>query len=173
MGIDLSYLRILTRKWVLFYIGSIVLSNLLLMILPPIQILQSLVPPAIFASGFVFVLRDFAQNQVGHKVLIAMVVATVLTYLLAGPAVAIASSTAFLVAELADWLIFTATKKPLADRILISSVISVPVDTLVFYHLLGILDFPSLTVGVGIKMVAAIGFWVFLKYRERVSKLNT
>lgn len=172
MGIDLSYLRILTRKWVLFYIGSIVLSNLLLMLLPPLQIWQSLVPPAIFASGFVFVLRDFAQNQVGHKVLIAMVIATILTYMLAGPAVAIASSTAFLVAELADWGIFTATKKPLADRILISSIISVPVDTIVFYHLLGILDLPSLTLGVIIKMVAAIGFWVFLKYREKI-KLNT
>ena len=45
--------------------------------------------------GFVFVLRDYAQREIGHKVLLATLLAGIPVYLLAGPGLAIASLTAF------------------------------------------------------------------------------
>ncbi|MCC4298327.1 hypothetical protein [Aurantimonas coralicida] len=153
--------------WTLAYIATIVFANLLLIWLPPVSIFGTFLPPAIVASGFVFVLRDFAQREIGHFVLIAILVASAVTYVLAGPEVAAASTTAFLVAELADWAVYSITKKPLSQRILFSSVFSVPVDTFVFFLALGILDKKSFILGVGVKMIGTAIFWAFLVKRER------
>lgn len=153
--------------WTLLYISAIVLSNFLLLWIPPVAFLGTVVPPAIVAFGFVFVLRDYSQKEIGHYVLLAIATAALLTYFFAGPAIAYASVTAFVVAELADWLVYSVTKRPMSERILISSLVSVPVDTAVFYYILNILDPWSLVVGVAIKLIGAVGFWAFLRYREQ------
>jgi hypothetical protein len=46
--------------------------------------------------GFVFVLRDFAQREVGHNIWWAMLAGCALSYCMASPFVAIASASAFL-----------------------------------------------------------------------------
>lgn len=152
--------------WTILYIGVIVASNILLIQLQPVHLFGIVVPPAIVAFGFTFVFRDFSQREMGHYVLLAIAAAAFLTYVLAGPAVAFASVTAFVVAELADWLIYSLSKRPFAQRILISSLVSVPVDTLVFYQLLGILDPTSLIAGVVIKLIGAFVFWAYLQHRD-------
>src|SRR5690606_40392935 len=42
-------------------------------------------PPMSLAVGLVFVLRDFAQREVGHKVLFIMLIGAAISYLMASP----------------------------------------------------------------------------------------
>lgn len=155
--------------WTFAYVATIVLSNLLLVWLAPVQIFGIFLPPAILAFGLVFVLRDFAQREIGHYVLVAIGVAAALTYLLAGPQVAAASIAAFLMAELADYLVYTLTKRPLSQRVLISSMVSVPMDTFVFFWALGFLNVPSLALGIAVKMIATLMIWAWLRNRENAT----
>ena len=109
------------------------LMSLLLLVLPIYQFGSDLrfSPISIFV-GIVYILRDFAQREVGRKkVLIAMGVAAILTYYLADPALAIASITAFIFGELIDWIVFTFTHLKLSKRILLSNIIALPVDIIV------------------------------------------
>ena len=77
--------------------------------------------PVTIVTGLVLVVRDFAQREVGHYVLIAMAIALALTAIAAGPELALASGGAFAIAELVDWALFTFTKYKLSTRVLLSS----------------------------------------------------
>lgn len=151
--------------WPALYFGAIVLSNLMMVWLPMVPVFGVDIPPAIFVFGFVFALRDFAQRAIGHRVLAVMAIAAIATYWLAGPTIALASTTAFLASELADWAVYTITKRPFLQRMLLSSVVSVPVDTAVFFLALGILDTKSLIVGIAIKMIGTAVLWAYLVFR--------
>jgi len=59
--------------------------------------------PVTIVTGLVLVVRDFAQREIGHEVLIAMAIALFLTYVTSGGALALASGAAFLISELVDW----------------------------------------------------------------------
>jgi queuosine precursor transporter len=153
--------------WPTLYFGAIVISNFMMVWLPMVPVFGVDIPPAIFVFGFVFVLRDFAQRALGHYVLGVMAAAAVVTYWFAGPAIAAASTTAFLISELADWAVFSITKRPFAQRILLSSLVSVPVDTAVFFLALGILDAWSLVVGIAVKLIGTAIFWTYLTFRSQ------
>lgn len=135
---------------VIAYVVSVVVLNIGFSYVPLIETPFGMLSPMALLAGAVFVLRDFAQRKAGHNVLYAMVLATVLSYILADPYVATVSAIAFAVSEIADYLIYSLTRKPFHQRILISSFISTPVDTAVF--LIGIEHF---TVGTFILMVAS------------------
>jgi len=62
--------------------------------------------PVTIVTGLVLVVRDFAQREIGHYVLIAMAIALILTAFAAGPELALASGGAFAIAELVDWALF-------------------------------------------------------------------
>ena len=64
-------------------------------------------PPMSLVVGFIFVARDFAQREIGHRVIIAMLIAAVLSYVMASPYVAVASLSAFLISEFADWAVYS------------------------------------------------------------------
>ena len=159
--------------WPALYFTAIVVSNLMMVWLPMVPVFGVDIPPAIFLFGFVFALRDFAQRALGHHVLGVMAAAAIATYWLAGPAIALASTTAFLVSELADWAVYTITKRPFVQRMLVSSLISVPVDTAVFFLALGILDAKSLIVGIGIKMIGTAVLWAYLAARPLAAEQPT
>ena len=106
--------------------------------------------------GGVFVARDFVQRAIGHWVLAAMGMAAVISYVMADPYVAFASVAAFALAEGVDWVIYTITRRPLHQRILLSSAVAVPMDTLVFLGVLGLLSWPLFTTQVLAKSVAAL-----------------
>jgi uncharacterized PurR-regulated membrane protein YhhQ (DUF165 family) len=90
--------------------------------------------PVTIATGLVLVFRDFAQRQIGHWVFLAMGLALVLSVMLAGPEIALASGAAFAISELVDWALFTFTRFRLSTRIMISSLVAAPVDTVVFLY---------------------------------------
>lgn len=112
-------------------------------------------------------LRDFAQRQIGHKVLVGMAIGSLLSYVMADPYVATASVLAFGIAELADWALYTVTKRPFKDRVLLSSIVSTPIDTLVFLFVISGLTTGTFVLMVLSKMVAAVAVWAYYhKYRS-------
>lgn len=153
--------------WTGAYIASVAFINWLFVVVPPVSLLGTTLPPAMLAVGFVFVLRDFSQREVGHRVLAAMLAGGAISYVMAAPAVAIASVSAFLLSEAVDWLVYTLTRRPLSQRILYSSALGVPVDTYVFLSLIGFGDTRTIALGSLVKMIAAVGFWWYLRRRER------
>jgi queuosine precursor transporter len=115
--------------------------------------------------GFVFVLRDYAQREIGHKVLIATALAMIPVWWFAGPGLAIASLVAFALSETADWAIYSFTKRPLQNRILLSSLFAVPIDTLAFQHLAGYLTPAAFITEVVSKALGVAIVWYLLKLR--------
>ena len=136
--------------------------------------------PVTIVTGLVLVVRDFAQREVGHYVLIAMAIALVLTALAAGPELALASGGAFAIAELVDWALFTFTKYKLSTRVLLSSAIAAPLDTTIFLYgadLAEISEFaqltaPNVTMSIIGKMVGAVVIWWFVRKRFEKSAAN-
>jgi queuosine precursor transporter len=115
--------------------------------------------------GFVFVLRDYAQREIGHKVLLATVLAGIPVYLLAGPGLAAASLIAFALSEMTDWGVYSFTKRPLQSRILLSSLFAIPVDTVAFQHLAGYLTPAAFVTEVASKAIGVAIVWYLLKLR--------
>jgi queuosine precursor transporter len=120
-------------KWTLIYIAIIPLVNWSFTWAPNFTLVQGWsFNPVTVVTGLVLVVRDFAQREIGHRILLAMVLALVLTVWLAGPQLALASGAAFAIAELVDWAIFTFTKWPLSRRVFVSSLIAAPIDSVAF-----------------------------------------
>ena len=153
-------------KYSLAYVVSILIVNIGFVYIPPVPLLGEMFPPMSLVVGLIFILRDFAQREIGHKVLIAMAIGAVLSYFMADPFVAVASVVAFAISELVDWGVYTFTKRPLKDRILLSSALGTPVDSAVFLLILGFfspLGFLLMTVA---KMLSAILVWWRIKNED-------
>ncbi|HIM45034.1 MAG TPA: VUT family protein, partial [Alphaproteobacteria bacterium] len=140
--------------WAAIYIGLIVLVNWLFIVVQPVDMGGGeMWPPVALVVGLIFIARDFAQRVIGHWVLAAMLVAGVLSYFLADPFVAYASVAAFAISELADWLVYSFTKRSFAQRILFSSVLATPLDTIVFLGIMGWLSAPAVLAMTASKLV--------------------
>jgi uncharacterized PurR-regulated membrane protein YhhQ (DUF165 family) len=157
-------------KYSLLYIGLIVAVNYGFSVVPPMTLPGGdLWPPMSLLVGFIFVARDYAQREVGHWVILAMLVAGGLSYLLAEPAVAVASVAAFLVSEFADWAVYSVTRRPFAERILWSSAVGTPIDSLVFLGLIGFASVGGVIAMTLSKMVGALLVWWLVRRREAVA----
>ena len=143
-------------KWVVGYIASIVLVNVAFLALPLVSVVGVMVPPASLLVGAVFILRDYAQRQIGHGVIVAMLVGAVLSYFLASPAVAFASAAAFLVSETLDWLVYTFTRRSFRERVVYSSLVGAPVDSAVFLALVGFFSWPAVALMSCAKLLALV-----------------
>ena len=152
------------NKMSLIYLASVVIANIGFTYLPMIPLpYGGMLAPMSFLVGFVFVFRDYAQREIGHKVLLFMAIGVVASYILADPFVAVASAVAFALSEAIDWAIYTVYRKPLKDRILLSSAVSTPVDSAVFMLMLGFFSWYGLFVMVASKMLGAVVIWHRLK----------
>ena len=155
--------------WTIPYIASIVAVNWLFVVLPMVPTPWGDWTFANIVVGFVFILRDLAQRQVGHYVLIATALGGLLTWLMVDPTVALASVTAFMIAEMADWAVYSFTKRPLHERILWSSAVSAPLDTIVFQHMINILTPAAFALEASAKMIGAIVVWYMLRRRAQLA----
>ena len=154
-------------KYTIAYVVFIVLVNWGFSVVPLVDMWTGEKwPPMSLAVGLVFVLRDFAQREIGHKVWYAMGAAGVLSYLMADPFVALASIVAFAVSEAADWAIYTFTKKPFAQRVLISSLVSTPLDSAVFLGVIGHLSWSGVIAMTLSKMIGALVVWWVIRRRD-------
>ena len=131
--------------------------------------------PVTIVTGLVLVVRDFAQREVGHYVLIAMAIALALTAVAAGPELALASGGAFAIAELVDWALFTFTKYKLSTRVLLSSAIAAPLDTTIFLYGAemirnDMLTAPNVTMSIIGKMAGALVIWWIIRRKFELTK---
>lgn len=110
-----------------------------------------LAPSGVYAAGVSFVARDVVQRAAGRRPALAAIALGTLLSVLVSPQLALASGTAFLVSELADFAVYT----PLQRRrfvlaVLLSGVVGSMVDSLVFLGVAGIplaAALPGLLVG--------------------------
>lgn len=151
--------------WTAAYIISIVVVNWLFVVVQPLATPFGDLYLATLVVGAVFVLRDYAQREIGHKVLLATLLAGLPVWWLAGPGLALASLAAFALSEMTDWAVYSFTKRPLQSRILLSSLIAVPVDTLAFQHLAGYLTPAAFVTEVLSKAVGVAVVWYLLRLR--------
>jgi len=149
------------------YIFLLVMVNLGFSVVPMVDFGFGLFSPMALLVGGVFVLRDYVQRAAGHWVLLAMAIGLGLSYALADPYVALASAAAFAISELTDYLIYSVTKRPFRDRVLLSSFISTPVDTFVFLALISGLTTGTFVLMVLSKLAAAAIVWLTNRQLER------
>lgn len=132
--------RIVALMWGLAYVASIVLANWMTSTFGLVYIGFGLaVTAGTFAAGAALVLRDGVQVAANKRwALFAILVGAVLSYLTSNPFVAVASGIAFLASEVVDFAVFTPIRRRnLAGAVLVSSVVSAPVDTILFLHIAG------------------------------------
>jgi uncharacterized PurR-regulated membrane protein YhhQ (DUF165 family) len=153
-------------RWTAIYVLFIVLVNWLFVVVPPWPTPLGDLYLANIVVGAIFVLRDYAQREVGHKILLFTLLAGVITWYMVDPALATASIIAFFLSETADWAVYSFTKRPLQKRILISSLIAVPLDTLAFQYLANYLTPAAFATEVASKAIGVFAVWWLLKQRE-------
>lgn len=127
------------------YVLSIVLGNIFVILfgMGTLMLLKTADPNQVYFSltfplgamwiGLTFSFRDFVQRFWGHKKCwIWMVAATFITYFF-NAQVAIASIVSFIAAEAIDWIIFYLLRhKSLKVRLIVSNLVSCPVDSILF-----------------------------------------
>ncbi len=154
-------------RYTLLYVFLIVLVNYGFSVAPLVKLPDGTMwPPVSLVVGFVFVIRDFAQREIGHKILLAMLVGVAISYLMADPFIAMASAAAFLVSELADWAVYSFTGRPLSQRILLSSLLGTPIDSAVFLGGIGLLSPVGVATMTASKMIGAIAVWWIVRRNE-------
>jgi len=149
------------------YIIMIVSINVLFARLPIYQVLGNAVSPMDPVAGMIYLFRDFAQRELGHRIIIAMIIGSLISYFLASPELAFASISAFIAGELIDWLIFTFSKKPLSQRLIWSSTISAPVDSSIFLWGIDRFNLLAAVVMCITKVLGVAVIWWFWRQRQR------
>jgi hypothetical protein len=155
---------LMKRPWTALYVGLMPLINWAFAGIDTIAIPENLGGgawhPFTIVTGLVLVVRDFAQREIKHWILGAMVVGLALSTLTAWPVIVVASGVAFLISETADWAVYTFFKRPLSQRILISSAVGAPIDQIAFIGLAslvvpGIFAWGTILTGIVSKLIGA------------------
>lgn len=151
------------------YLLMICLVNCSFAYLPTYSVWGSTFSMGDIIVGVIYILRDFAQREIGGKVFYVMVVGCILSYALADRQIAVASICSFMVGETIDWFFYTYTKKPLSQRLLSSSMLSIPVDTVIFLYLINQLTIASFFVMTLAKAIGILFIWQLWHRRQRLN----
>ena len=154
-------------KYALLYVFFVVLVNYAFDIVPLLSLPGGeMWSPVALVVGFIFVIRDYAQREVGHLVLPAMLLGGLISWLMATPAIALASVCAFLRGELVDGAVYTFTRRPFSQRVLLSSALSTPIDSVVFLSMVGLFSVSSVLLMTVSKMIGALVVFFLARRRE-------
>lgn len=174
----MAALALAKRPWAALYVGLMPFINWSFAAVPTLAIPAALgggqFQPLAIVTGLVLVVRDFAQRELKHWVLGAMVIGMVLSTLTSWITIVVASAAAFLISETVDWAVYTLSARPLSQRVLISSAVSAPLDQVVFIGLAslvvpGIFAWGTVITGIASKL---FGAWiVFEVLRRRESRV--
>jgi uncharacterized PurR-regulated membrane protein YhhQ (DUF165 family) len=154
------------RPWTALYVGLMPFINWSFAAVPTTPIPEWLgsgaFQPLAIVTGFVLVVRDFAQREIRHWIFGAMAVGLILSSLTSWIVIVFASGAAFLISETVDWAVYTFMKRPLSQRVLISSCFSAPLDQFVFIYLAsqvpskaGIFAWGTILTGIASKLLGA------------------
>jgi uncharacterized PurR-regulated membrane protein YhhQ (DUF165 family) len=160
-------------RWVYLYVLLIPLVNWGFANIPTVPMPDggNWAPMAI-VTGLILVVRDFAQREVSHFILLPLMIGLGLSYFMAPAEIALASGIAFGVSEMVDYIVYTTSNRPLSERVLISSSLSAPIDTTLFLLVAniaipGIFTWMTLITSVLSKLLGAYVVYRILKARER------
>lgn len=132
-------------------------------------------PSAVIMAGLALVLRDLVQRRLGLAwAVLAILIGGALSWLIAPPALVFASVAAFLFSEFADLAVYTPLqRRGLIRAVVLSSIVGLFVDTVIFLHLaFGSLDFMwGQIVGKAWMVVLAIPVIAGLRRRDRRADL--
>lgn len=123
--------------WLLLYVGTIFAANWALATFGLVPVGFGLLAPAgVYFAGLAFTFRDLTQDALGRRAVVGAIVAGALCSALVSPQFAVASGVAFLVAELADFAVYT----PLRRRhwlgaVLASNAVGLVLDSALFLAL--------------------------------------
>ena len=161
-------LTIPAANWMIGHVGSVCVPNgpCLVPVAPGIM-----APSGVLMVGAALVLRDLVQRRLGAEFGIgAIIVGAIISAGLAPPSLVLASATAFLLSEFADFAVYT----PLARRRLVLAVVAssfagLVVDSIVFLWLaFGSLDFLlGQIIGKLWMVLLAIPFVAYLRRRDQ------
>lgn len=149
----------LTKKLLIagIYLLLIVLINAIFAYTPDALFLGQKLNAAELVGGVIYVVRDYAQRECQHYVLVLMLVGVLITYKLVSPELAYASIFAFLAGESVDWAIYSWMPADITRRIVVSSCCSSFIDSAVFLLLLNQLQWlPWLVMSFGKLMGVAL-----------------
>lgn len=141
IALFLFALTIPLANWMIGNVGTVCVPNgpCLVPVAPGIK-----APSGVLMIGLALVLRDIVQRRLGPKVaLAAIAVGAAISGFLAPPAIVIASVTAFLLSELADFAVYTPLqRRRFVTAVVASSLVGLVIDSIVFLWLaFGSLDF--------------------------------
>ena len=121
-------------NWMIQHVGTVCVPQgpCLVPVAPGI-----LAPSGVLTVGAALVLRDVLQRCLGLRWgLVAIALGTLLSALVAPPALVLASGTAFAVSELADFAVYTPLqRRRLLTAVVASSVAGLAIDSIVFLGL--------------------------------------
>ena len=127
-------LTIPAANWMIGHVGTVCVPNgpCLVPVAPGIM-----APSGVMMVGAALVLRDLVQRRLGVEFGIgAIVVGAIISAGLAPPALVLASATAFLLSEFADFAVYTPlARRRLVAAVVASSVAGLVVDSIVFLWL--------------------------------------
>ena len=161
--------------WILLgsYIAMVPLANWTLQTFGVVPMFGLLIPAGTLWAGLAFTLRDLVQDRLGREwTIVAIMIGAVLSAFVS-PQLALASGTAFLFSELADFVVYT----PLRERhwlgaVAASNVVGLIVDSVLFLLLaFGSLEFlGGQIMGKGLMTLAAVS--VLWLSRRRTAKYS-
>ncbi len=163
--------KLLRFKATICYLVFIILINTTYQYFPFMTIWHAPFSTGDMMVGMVYIFRDFAQREIKHYVIFAMLIGVFISYIFADKTMAIASVCAFSVAETIDWLIFTFTGKPLSQRLILSSTLSAPADSFVFLAIYGPLNLAGMVVLTASKALGVLLVW--LVWRKRYATTSS
>ncbi len=127
-------------SWVLVYLATIIVANFMTERFGLVGIgFGLLVSAGTFAAGLALITRDGVQEMLGVRwTFVTIVVGCGISILVSNPAIAVASALAFITSELVDLAVFTPTRRrTIVGAVIISSIVSAPVDTVLFLWIAG------------------------------------
>ncbi len=127
-------------NWMIGHAGTVCLPDggpCLIPVAPDFGHGALMAPSGVLVAGFALVLRDVVQRLLGKSwSLIAVLIGTVLSVLVAAPNLVIASGTAFLLSELVDFAVYTPLqRRRLVLAVIASATVGLVVDSVVFLSL--------------------------------------
>jgi uncharacterized PurR-regulated membrane protein YhhQ (DUF165 family) len=138
--LGLFCLMIPAANWMIGHVGTACAADVCLIPVAP----GIMAPSGVLTVGAALVLRDLVQRRLGLGFGIGAIVAgAALSAVLSPPSLVIASASAFLLSESADFAVYTPlARRRLVTAVIASSLIGLSVDSIVFLWLaFGSLDF--------------------------------
>ena len=149
--------------FIALYLAGIILANLLVHWFGLVSFAGLVFPAGAVMVGLTFSFRDLVQRRYGKwQCWIWMIAASVITYLF-NRQLAVASVSAFLVAETVDWAIYTWMPGSFRNRLVMSNLFGTPLDSIVFVSLAFGLNWQAIVGQSIVKFISSLAVLLFLQ----------